>query len=51
MVLPEYGVILDSSSSMIMGQMKHVIVSENPSSTIIEVQEEDTGTILYAREG
>jgi tetrahydromethanopterin S-methyltransferase subunit A len=51
MVLPEYGVILDSSSSLIMGQTKHVTVSENPSSTIVEIQEEDTGTILYAREG
>jgi hypothetical protein len=51
MVLPEYGVILDSSSSLIMGQTKHVTVSENPSSTIIEVQEDDTGTILFAKEG
>jgi tetrahydromethanopterin S-methyltransferase subunit A len=50
-VLPEYGIILDSSSSLIMGQTKHATVSENPSSTIIEVQDEDTGTILYAREG
>ena len=50
-VLPEFGAILDSSSSMIMKQMRHVTVSENPSSIIVEVQEEDTGTILYAREG
>ena len=50
-VLPEFGVILDSSSSMIMGQLKHVAVSENPSSTIIEVKEEATGTILFVREG
>ncbi|MHA2146354.1 MAG: hypothetical protein ACXAB0_12970, partial [Candidatus Thorarchaeota archaeon] len=51
MLLPEYGVILDSSSSLITGQLKHATVSENPSSTIIEVQDEETGTILFAREG
>ena len=51
MLLPEFGVVLESSSSMITGQLKHVIVSENPSSTFIEVQEEEAGTILFAREG
>ena len=50
MLLPEYNVILDSSSSLITGQLKHATVSENPS-TMIEVQDEETGTILFAREG
>jgi tetrahydromethanopterin S-methyltransferase subunit A len=48
--LPEYGVILDSSSSLISAQQTHATVSEHPSSTVIEVQDEESGTILFARE-
>lgn len=50
MLLPEYGVILDSSSSLVTTQQTHAAVSEHPSSTVIEVQEEEPGTILFARE-
>ncbi|MHA2396241.1 MAG: tetrahydromethanopterin S-methyltransferase subunit A [Candidatus Thorarchaeota archaeon] len=49
-LLPEFGVILDSSSSLVSGQQSNAIVSENPSSTIIEVQDEGSGTILFGRE-
>lgn len=50
MLLPEYGVILDSSSSLITAQQTHATVSEHPSSTVIEVQDEESGTILFVRE-
>ncbi len=50
MLLPEYGVILDSSSSLITTQQTHATVSEHPSSTVVEVQEEESGTILFVRE-
>lgn len=50
MLLPEYGVILDSSSSLVKGQQSSAIISENPSSTVIEVQNDGTGTILFGRE-
>jgi N5-methyltetrahydromethanopterin:coenzyme M methyltransferase subunit A len=50
MLLPEYGVILDSSSSLVTTHQTHASVSVHPSSTVIEVQEEESGTILFARE-
>lgn len=50
MLLPEYGVILDSSSSLISTQQTHSVVAEHPSSIVIEVQEEESGTILFVRE-
>ncbi|MFW9806972.1 MAG: tetrahydromethanopterin S-methyltransferase subunit A [Candidatus Thorarchaeota archaeon] len=50
MLLPEYGIILDSSSSFVKDQQSHAVVSENPSSTTIEVQNDGTGTILFGRE-
>jgi len=50
MLLPEYGVILESSSSLVTSQQSNAIVSENPSSAIIEVQDDGTGTILFGRE-
>lgn len=50
MLLPEYGVFLDSSSSLITAQQTHATVSEHPSSTVIEVQDEESGTILFVRE-
>jgi tetrahydromethanopterin S-methyltransferase subunit A len=49
-LLPEFGVILESSSSLVAGQQTNAIVSENPTSTIIEVQEDGIGTILFGRE-
>lgn len=49
-LLPEYGVILESSSSLVTSQQPNVTVSENPSSVIIEVQDDGTGTILFGRE-
>ncbi|MFW9793254.1 MAG: hypothetical protein ACFFEE_03040, partial [Candidatus Thorarchaeota archaeon] len=51
MLLPEYGVILDSSSSLVTVQQTHAYVSIHPSSTVIEVQDEESGTILFVREG
>ena len=50
MLLPEFGVILESSSSLVTSQQSHAIISENPSSAIIEVQDDGTGTILFGRE-
>ncbi len=49
-LLPEYGVILESSSSLVTSQQSNAIVSENPSSVAIEVQDDGTGTILFGRE-
>ena len=49
-LLPEYGVILETSSSLVTSQQSNAIVSENPSSAIIEVQDDGTGTILFGRE-
>jgi N5-methyltetrahydromethanopterin:coenzyme M methyltransferase subunit A len=51
MLLPEFGVILDSINSLITDQKTHATVSDHPSSTVIEVHDEETGTILFAREG
>lgn len=50
MLLPEFGVILESSSSLVTSQQSNAIISENPSSAIIEVQDDGTGTILFGRE-
>ena len=49
-LLPEYGVILESSSSLVTTQQSNAIVSENPSSAVIEMQDDGTGTILFGRE-
>jgi len=49
-LLPEFRVILDSLSSLVTSQQSNAIVSENPSFAIIEVQDDDTGTILFGRE-
>ncbi|MHA1965406.1 MAG: tetrahydromethanopterin S-methyltransferase subunit A [Candidatus Thorarchaeota archaeon] len=49
-LLPEYGVILDSSRSLVTSQQSNVVVSENPSSVVVEVQGDETGTILFGRE-
>ena len=49
-LLPEFGVILESSSSLVTNQQSNAIVSENPSSAVIEVQADGSGTILFGRE-
>lgn len=49
-LLPEYGIILEPSSSLVTSQQSNAIVSERPSSAIIEVQDDGTGTILFGRE-
>ena len=49
-LLPEFGVILESSSSLVTTQQSNAIVSENPSSAVIEVQADGSGTILFGRE-
>ena len=49
-LLPEYGVILESLISLVTTQQSNAIVSDNPSSAIIEVQDDGTGTILFGRE-
>jgi tetrahydromethanopterin S-methyltransferase subunit A len=50
MLLPEYGVIIEYSSSLVTNQQSSAIVSENPSSAVIEIQDDGTGTILFGRE-
>lgn len=49
-LLPEYGIILDSMSSLVLSQQTSAIVSDNPTSVLIEVQDDETGTILFGRE-
>lgn len=49
-LLPEFGVIYDSSCSLVMNQQSSATVSEHPSLAIIEVQDDGTGTILFGRE-
>lgn len=49
-LLPEYGVILDSSSFLVTTQQTHAVVSEHPSSIVIEIHDDESGTILFARE-
>ncbi|MFX1561239.1 MAG: tetrahydromethanopterin S-methyltransferase subunit A [Promethearchaeota archaeon] len=49
-LLPEFGIILDALSSLVTSQQSNAIVSENPSSIIIEVQDDGSGTILFGRE-
>ena len=49
-LLPEYGVILESSGSFVTTQQSTASVSVNPSSTIVELQDDETGTILFGRE-
>ncbi len=49
-LLPEYGVIFDSSNSLVTTQKTHAAISEHPSTIVIEVQDEEIGTILFARE-
>ncbi len=49
-ILPEYGLFLENNSSLVARQEAHAIVTEHPSSIVIEVRESDTGTILVGKE-
>jgi tetrahydromethanopterin S-methyltransferase subunit A len=49
-LLPEYGVVFESNGSLVTSRKASAIVAENPSLVTIEVQDDDTGTILFGRE-
>ena len=49
-LLPEYGVIFESNSSLVTSHESKAIVTEHPSLVVIEVQDDETGTILFGRE-
>lgn len=49
-ILPEYGVILDAFSFLVMHQRANAMVSETPSKTVIEVLVDEAGTVLFGRE-
>ncbi|NHI88441.1 MAG: tetrahydromethanopterin S-methyltransferase subunit A [Candidatus Thorarchaeota archaeon] len=49
-LLPEYGVVFESNGSLVTSHKSSAIVAENPSLVAIEVQDDDTGTILFGRE-
>lgn len=49
-LLPEYGVVFESNGSLVTSRKSSAIVAENPSLVAIEVQDDDTGTILFGRE-
>jgi tetrahydromethanopterin S-methyltransferase subunit A len=49
-MLPEYGVVLESSSSLVTKQEGNAIITDHPSPIIIEVRNSDTGTLLVGKE-
>jgi tetrahydromethanopterin S-methyltransferase subunit A len=49
-ILPEYGVMLEHTSSFVTKQESHVTIADHPSSIIIEVRTSDTGTLLVSKE-
>lgn len=49
-ILPEYNLFLDNDSSFVAKQEAHAVVTEHPSSIVIEVRESDSGTILVGKE-
>jgi tetrahydromethanopterin S-methyltransferase subunit A len=49
-ILPEYGLLLESDSSLVARQEAHAVVTEHPSTIVIEVRESDSGTILVGKE-
>jgi tetrahydromethanopterin S-methyltransferase subunit A len=49
-ILPEYGVMLEHTSSLVTKQESHVTIADHPSSIIIEVRTSDTGTLLVCKE-
>jgi tetrahydromethanopterin S-methyltransferase subunit A len=50
MMLPEFDVVLEYSSSLITKQEAHATVTDHPSPIIIEVRSSDTGTLLVGKE-
>ena len=50
MLLPEYGVVYESNGSLVTSHESSALVAENPSLVAIEVQDDETGTILFGRE-
>ncbi|MGY5860315.1 MAG: tetrahydromethanopterin S-methyltransferase subunit A [Candidatus Thorarchaeota archaeon] len=51
LLLPEYGTIYDSSSSLVTAMESHSILAESPSPIIVEIRESDSGTLLVGKEG
>ncbi|MFX1482107.1 MAG: tetrahydromethanopterin S-methyltransferase subunit A [Promethearchaeota archaeon] len=49
-ILPEFGIVFDPSNSLISNQPLNAEVSEHPTSIVVEIQEEESGTILVAKE-
>jgi tetrahydromethanopterin S-methyltransferase subunit A len=49
-VLPEFGVSLDSSTSLITHQHSQAKISMHPTEVGIEIQDDDSGTILVGKE-
>jgi hypothetical protein len=50
-LLPEFGIVYDYSSSLVTKQATHSIITEHPSPIIIEIRESDSGTLLVGKEG
>lgn len=50
MMLPEYGVMLDHTNSLVTTQEAHATITDHPSPIIIEVRSGDSGTILVGKE-
>ncbi|MDH4213203.1 MAG: tetrahydromethanopterin S-methyltransferase subunit A [Candidatus Thorarchaeota archaeon] len=49
-MLPEYGVLLEHTSSLVTKQEAHATISDHPSPITIEVRSSDTGTLLVVKE-
>jgi len=49
-LLPEYGVLLEHTSSLVTKQEAHATITDHPSSIIIEVRSSDAGTLLVGKE-
>jgi len=50
LLLPEYGTIYDYITSQVKNAESHSLISEHPSSIIVEVREGDSGTFLVGKE-
>ncbi len=50
MLIPEYGILLDHTSSLVTKQEAHATITDHPSQIIIEVRSSDTGTLLVGKE-
>ena len=50
-LLPEFGTIYDYASSLVTKYESRSVISEHPSSIVIEVRESDSGTLLVGKEG